>query len=262
MATQVTPEDTKLIEKVHDAHRASKDDTFRQFKELVWNRCLNAWRGKLSKFIPRKSNLFIPVTFQTVETMIARELSAIFNDSGKLYKFRERTRDDTDAAETISEFANYDFFRIPNVYRKFRKERLHNHIYGTAFFRVFWDFQFNFDKDKDRKKMNIFRDQFNIENVSPRNFFPDPAAKSLDECKYVITRSLVDKAEFGEMLARLEYSRMTKEELDQIAVQGGIGFEEDYIYPFNLEFDKFQHLKFFVFFFFQLHNLLLFFHTF
>lgn len=202
----------ELAETILGAFRASKEDRFRQYKEVVWDKCYKNYRGKIEKPIPRKSNLFIPVTNQTIETIVTRELGAIFSGDA-LFKFEARKQSEVNDAEAMSKFANFDINRVPHKYRKMADFLRTMHIYGTAIFKVGWDLEF-FEDDKGFLKFT--RDQFGFDVISPRNFFIDPVAKRIDEAKWIITRSLVDSVEFKKMVDRLEFISLKKDDIKKL----------------------------------------------
>ena len=210
-----TGKNKEVLDNVLNCFYASRDDNYRQYKEEAWLRCYNNYRSKLETIIPRRSNLFIPETFKTIETMVAREKSAIWG-AGTLFKFSARRERDIQAADTVSEFAKYDISRIPNVYRKLEDFLRILHVYGTSIFRVFWDYDHVEEIVNGRTQINVTRDQFNIDTVSPRNFYPDPIAKRLDQCSYIVTRSMIDMEDFKIMVDRLEYIKMKKEEIEKL----------------------------------------------
>lgn len=217
MARPKPEKEKEIVQMVSGAYKSSRDDKFRRYKEEVWNRCYKNWRGILDYTIPHKSNMFIPETFKTIETMVAREMSAIFNDSGIFYDFMPRKKSDAESSKTVSAFCNYDFSRIPHVYRKMRKWLTQLHVYGTSIIKVYWDFEYNIDKSG---YMNVNRDQFNFDVIPSRNFFIDPVANNLDEAKWVVTRSHMDLDTFKEMIDRLEFSKLKEDDINQIASSG------------------------------------------
>jgi hypothetical protein len=214
-------EKNKLIcDKVVQAFNAARDDNFRQNKEDTWIKCLKSYYSKLPVVLPKRSNLFIPETFKTIETMVAREKSAVWN-GGQLFRFNARS-DDYDKAEILSAYAKYDINRIPHIYRKMEDFLRTMHIYGTAILKTYWDYEDYEDEvvDKNGKTIKVFkprRDNFNVDVISPRFFFPDPTAKTLQECKYIITRDIVDLETYREMVARSEYVKLSEEKLNSIS---------------------------------------------
>ncbi len=212
---QETGKNKEILDEVLDKFYTSRDDGFRQYKDEVWLRCYKNYRGKIDTPLPRRSNLFIPETYKTIETMVAREKSAIWG-AGALFKFNARRFQDADAADVVSEFAKFDTSRIPNMYRKLEDFLRNLHIYGTSIMRTFWDYEHLEENVNGRVQLRPIRDQFNIDTITPRNFFPDPIAKRLDQCQYVITRTVVSMEDFEEQVARLEYVKMKKEEIEKL----------------------------------------------
>lgn len=210
----------QVIEKVRGAFRAARDDNFRQQKEEQWIKCLKSYYNKLPVVLPKRSNLFIPETWKTIETMVAREKSAIWN-AGQLFKFNARETE-VEAADIMSAYARYDINRVPHVYRKVEDFLRMMHIYGTAIFKVFWDYEdyeYSYE-DKEGNTVRAFksrRDNFNFEVISPRFFFPDPTAKTLQDAKYIITRDIIDTDQYMELVARNEYVKTSEDELMRIS---------------------------------------------
>jgi hypothetical protein len=219
---QRTEKENKTIQLVLDAFESSRRASYRQYKAEVWDKCYKAWRGYVEKYIPRKSNLFIPITQQTVETIVSREMTAIFNENGRIFQFEPRQASYQGNADILTEYVNYDFLRVPHVYRKFRKFLTQLHIYGTSILRVFWDYK-EFrqpavdENGKPFQKLIFDRDQFNFDVVPVRNFYIDPRADNLQDAKWVITRSIVDREIFKEQMKALEYRKLSMQEIDRIS---------------------------------------------
>ena len=191
-------QDKKVLDEVISAFDEARKDAYRKYKETEWYRCYANYRNILSVKIPRRSNLFIPATFQTIETMVAREKSAMWSPK-TLWKFAPRRGAASDSARVMSEYAKFDVQRIPHIYRKIEDFLRNLHIFGTSIFMTGWDYEEAEYRHKDDIFIKAIRDQFLLETISPRNFFPDPVARRLDQCRYVITRKLNLKRFFPEM---------------------------------------------------------------
>lgn len=118
-------------------------------------------RGKL----PWRSNLFIPKTFEIIETIAPRIAYA-----QKTFIARPVEGGDVDNAEAFSDLLKYQFERtnMEDVIEELVKETL---IYGTGIVKVSW---------KDNMPYPEVVDIF--------DFFPDPKARSDAELNYAIHR--------------------------------------------------------------------------
>lgn len=202
----------EIVNKVMASYESSKYDKFRRFKEEVWFKCLKSYKGILENTIQGKSNLFIPITFQQVETMTSRELSAIY-DQDTLFSFIARKPQDEEDADILSKYAKFDINRIPNIYHKLNVFLRLMHIYGTSFIRTFWDFDYVLN---NRGMIEILKDQFNFHVIPCRHIFVDPTAKRLEEARFVIQRTFQDVDHFKKMVERLEYAKLSEEEVNKL----------------------------------------------
>ena len=213
-------QDKKVLDEVISAFDEARKDAYRKYKETVWYRCYANYRNILSVKIPRRSNLFIPVTFQTIETMVAREKSAMWSPK-TLWKFAPRRSAASDPARKMSEYAKFDVQRIPHVYRKIEDFLRNLHIFGTSIFMTGWDYEEAEYRHKDDIFIKAIRDQFLLETISPRNFFPDPVARRLDQCRYVITRKLIDVEDAKDLANKLEWVKIKSKEIENYTQEYG-----------------------------------------
>lgn len=216
----VSAQDKRVLEEVIEAFDESRKDTYRKYKESVWYRCYANYRNILSTKIPRRSNLFIPATLQTIETMVAREKSSIWAPK-TLWKFSPRRSAANDQAKVMSEYAKFDVKRIPHVYRKIEDFLRNLHIFGTSIFKTGWDYEDYEYVFKGKTFVKTLRDQFLLDTVSPRNFFPDPVARRLDQCRYVITRSIIDVEDAKDLVDKLEWVKIKSKDVENYTQEYG-----------------------------------------
>jgi hypothetical protein len=217
---EVSSQEKKVLHEVVSSFDEARLDAYRKYKEAVWYRGYSNYRNILSVRIPRRSNLFIPATFQTVETMVAREKSAIWSPK-TLWKFAPRRFAASKHANSMSEYAKFDVQRIPHIYRKIEDFLRNLHIFGTAIFKTGWDYEENEYKYKGSTFIKAVRDQFLLDTVSPRNFFPDPVARRLDQCRYVITRSLIDVEDAKDLVNKLEWVKIKSKDIENFTQEYG-----------------------------------------
>jgi len=115
--------------------------------------------------LPWRSNLFIPKTFEIVETIAPRVAQA-----QRTFKTLPVEGTDTANAEAFTDLLKFQFARtdMESIIEELTKEAL---IYGTAVAKVTWK-----DNMPNPEVVDIF------------DFFPDPKARNQDELKYVIHR--------------------------------------------------------------------------
>lgn len=210
----VSKKDKEVIDKVRKAFESSRYDQHRQFKEYVWNKCYKTWRSIIENPIPRKSNMFIPITFQTIETMVSKTLGAMF-DENKLFDFLPINPKDYPNAEAMTEYANFDIARIPNLYHKLNSFTRNLYTYGTAIIRTYWDFK-AYPDPKLKGDIRIERDQFNFKIIPVRDFYIDPFAKTLDDAKWVIQRTVMTLEDFEQMMNTGDFKKLNKQQLESI----------------------------------------------
>ena len=234
--------DKETIAKVRKAFDSARYDEHRQYKDFVWNACYKSWRSILEKKVPRRSNLFIPVTHQTIETMVAKTLGAIF-DSSTLFEFGPIDPKDFANAEAVTKFSNFDIQRIPNVYHKINTFLRHLYIYGTAIMRTYWDFD-SYEDPKMKGDIKIRRDQYNFKIIPVRHIYIDPFAKILDDANWIIQRTVMNMSEFEQMMDKKEFKKLTQEQLKSIETtpDQALTFDHD-TRRFN-EQDRFSSLAF------------------
>ncbi len=210
----MSDKEKETIDKVLSALQSSQEDSHRTYKAQIWELCYKNWRGILQTRIERRSNLFIPITFQTIETMVAKELSTLFGNE-KLFEFEATAAEDDYNAEILSKFADYDIRRVPNVYHKLGQFLRMLHIYGTAILRPYWEY----DRYKDPKtgELVVRADQFNLKVVPVRNFYVDPKAKTLSEAQWVIEKTVMDKNVFLEKVNMMEFDKIKEKDVDELA---------------------------------------------
>lgn len=116
--------------------------------------------------LPWRSNLFIPKTFEIVETVAPRIAQA-----QRTFRAYPVEGTDTNAAEAFTDLLKFQFSKtkMEGIIEELVKETL---IYGTGVVKVTWG-----------------ADDFpNPEVVDIFDFFPDPKARNLSEAKYCIHR--------------------------------------------------------------------------
>lgn len=201
--------DDKVLQKVMGAFQSSRNDSIRRYKESVWIKSYKNWASHIERPIPRKSNLFVPLTFQMIEQMIAMEIGSIFNQDG-IFRFGENDPSDASIADALSAYADYCVENeIEDSYQKIYTFLQNLHIEGTGILKAYW--LFDFDQDAETGRVRIKADHFDIKPVSCRNFFLDPSAKSIQSAKWVVESSYVDDDAFRKLIATSEVAMAEKD---------------------------------------------------
>ena len=124
-----------------------------------------------------KSNLFIPLVYPIVSTILPRMVA-------NLPKFRYEPREESDnqAVEQMSRLVDYQLDRM-DFFKKLKMWVKDTLICGTGIAKVFW--YRNDDKEYNDPQLEL---------VDLMDFFPDPKATDIDSGDFVIHRTVVAKS--------------------------------------------------------------------
>lgn len=158
--------DKEALELVQSRFNVSKAYTQGYFSRF--QRYYELYRSYLQKgSLPWRSNLFIPKSFEIVETVAPRIAQA-----QRTFKVYPVAADDVETAEAYSSLLKWQFYKshMEETIEELTKETL---IYGTGVLKVTWNPEYNCPWS---------------EVVDIYDFFPDPKARCDYEMKYVIHR--------------------------------------------------------------------------
>lgn len=160
----------KILADINKDLTAAKN--FRTGKETVWNDCYKLYRSYLdSSENPYSSNLFIPYSFWTVETIVPRLLGT----GPELYIHGRELQDEVQA-DIVEELLKYQWEKI-ELNQKIEDMVRQGLIYGTSFMKIGWD---------DEEKIP------SVENVDILDLFIDPEASCISDARFVIFRTMKD----------------------------------------------------------------------
>lgn len=216
--------DQKLYEKVEGRIKSSFNDAIRMSKMKFGEKGYKNWHNYVEKPVARKSNLFVPVTHNTVQQSVALHMQALWNQDG-FGRFAPREEGDVDSGAGMTAFFNYSVRNeIVKSYQKFYKFFQHRGIYGIGIFRDFWRFDYRLMNGR----LKITHNHYDLEIVLPRNFYIDPLATSLHDAKWCAIRSWITVNDFKAMVKMKEISK-------QISTEDLLNLEESRSVPKELD---------------------------
>lgn len=148
--------------------------SFRQLKFRQWLRLFHRIPDQKAAF---RSNLFIPMAFQLVETILPRMIA---NDPS--FRFEPRRQEDSEnneAVEQMSSLIKYQLKRA-DFFKKLTMWAKDTLMFGTGILKIWWE-------RNDAKEIN----DPSVEVVDLLDFYPDPKAVSIEGGDFMIHRSIV-----------------------------------------------------------------------
>jgi len=195
--TPVTDEE-ELLELV--VSKFTTAETFRRPYVEKWDRFYKYYRGyREKKSFPWLSNLFVPVAYMTVETLLPRIMATIFGPKF-VVKILPREAADVEHAKLVEELLKYQF-DLMGAFNKFYvwiKDML---LYGTAVMKVCWEYRttkwvgsepkyfLGFKTgDQQIEKTVVDYDGPYIEPIDLYDFYVDPSATDIKNADWCIQR--------------------------------------------------------------------------
>jgi len=183
---------------VEDFKRAQEA---RQPREDKWKRYYELYRSYVENRSDGLSNLFIPLVFAAIETVLPRLVEAIFASRPYLAVL-PREPQDVDNARVMETLIDYQLVDKMNIVRKFNNWIRECLIYGTAVGKVGWRFEtrprivrvprleifgVKFG-ETTKEEQTVFYDDPDFEPIDLFDFFIDPDATTIDEAAFCIHR--------------------------------------------------------------------------
>lgn len=208
-------EDQKICEMVLGRIRSSSEDQVRQSKVFSWEKSYKNWHSYMEKKIPRRANMFVPLTHQIIEKLVAFQQQSVFNADG-FGKFMATKSEDVESAALVTSLFNYSLRnKVKSVVAKFHRFFQHKSLYGVGIFRTGWVFDF----DVEDGRMKIRENSFGLEPTAPRNFFVDPLATELSNAKWCSQRIFLTKEDMRRNIKMREYKKaLSEEDLDRLTI--------------------------------------------
>lgn len=195
----------------------------RQPRENLWNEIYRKYFTVIEKTkVPTRSNITQPVTFRVIEAAMPKLVNSIFNNENKF--FDVSTIDPEDLDEKARALAIRRLLEVQldkaKFFRKFVDFTKQLLLYGTSFFKVFWDVEREWVWErfpvrkletsngfvigeriewKEEKNYKIIKRQPGIEVLDILDVFPDPKATDEQNGKGVFLRSWISRDELKEM---------------------------------------------------------------
>lgn len=235
--------DLQKIQLVHGRFKSSDQDPVRMGKVPSWEKAYRNWHSFLEHKIPRKSNMFVPLTHHISEQMVAFQMQSLFNADG-FGKFVATNTDDEDAADVTTALFNYRMRnKVKNVVGKFYRFFQQKTLYGTGIMRTGW----NFDIDVVKGRTIIRNNNFELENISARNFFCDPLALDVQGAQWIGCRSFLTKDQFNYQVRQKELRRqMSSDDVDRLLTNRATGSQGSatLISQQGIDYDTVESLRF------------------
>lgn len=196
-----------------DAERARVamvDERFNSAKSIVdnqiikWDIFYKLYRGYVAEKDKQwVSNLFVPVAFTVIETLLPRIMSVMFGPKF-VVKINPREKGDAKMVRVLQQLLKYQFDRF-GAFNKFYRWVKDTLMYGVGYVVVYWKFEatertvvepkyFNLAGVKIRygrqqvKRPIVDYDDPEVEVVDPYDLFVDPRATNIKDAKWVIRR--------------------------------------------------------------------------
>ena len=166
-----------LTNKMTETEATAKVQKFwNQYRTMVIERMRPKWREFYQKYRSyleqkrrggRESTLFIPRSFDSVETIVPRLLLAIYSVNPP-FQMAPRNSGSIEFADTLTEVYQY-YSDVTNQYSTVAQSLRNVCIYGTGIIKSGWDNQL--------KRPTRY-------NVDISEFFKDPSAMEIEDCEY------------------------------------------------------------------------------
>ena len=146
---------------------------------------------------PHNAQVFDPRVFRIIETITPRMVA-----SEPMGSFYPAEGGDVETTELLNTLVKYDWQRV-GMFEKLVRYVKSMLIFGTAFGRVYWDYQedevtqmqpqyvngkYVWSPDSTKKVKRVFRDSPNFEPLNIYDCFPDPNASSMEDMRWFIFR--------------------------------------------------------------------------
>lgn len=224
----------EIVEIVQEAFERAKKNQQPHFAR--YRRYYELYRNYISEenARPHGANLFVPYTFQAVETIAPRLVTAIFNNRPYMtaVPLSNTAYENARNMEMLLDYQAEKYLDPVLFFTMVFKDAL---IYGTSIVKTTWKFTEktvrvnNYVSDKrisSLKKKEVKEEKVTtydapyMEIVPLENFFFDPNASEIDEARYVIHRYYEDVDTIKEKIKEGVY-KVKKEDKDKISEMGG-----------------------------------------
>lgn len=218
----MTDQEKEVLNMVMSRFRQADDD--RKQREEEWREFYKLYRSYIDddEWNEDGSNLFIPITFANVETVLPRAIEALFEPSPPV-SVLPRSKDDVPKARPVEMLLDYQFDRaaVRDRFEETVKDAL---IYGTGIGKIRWRYEAR-ETTQRRPAITMFgRPLFMREVRIPivgyddpeyipvdiMDFWIDPNATDLDNARYVIHRSWADFDELQRDAERYGYTNLAE----------------------------------------------------
>lgn len=149
------------------------------------------------------SNLFVPVAFTVIETLLPRIMSVMFGQKF-VVKINPREKGDAKMVRVLQQLLKYQFDRF-GAFNKFYRWIKDTLMYGVGYVVVYWKFEATERTVVEPKYLNLAGikirygrqqvkrpivdyDDPEVEVVDPYDLFVDPRATNIKDAKWVIRR--------------------------------------------------------------------------
>lgn len=190
--------------------------TWRQPYRNKWDRFYKLYKNVLDETnYPWQSNVFVPMAFSTVETVVPRLVS-----NRPEIDIMPREKSDEAHAKIMSQLIDYqwDMMNMNVMMPEAVKEMC---IYGTVILKTGWKFTKKQTTKKeladeempelgtvDNESEEVLYDAPTVELVDLYDFFPDPSGDSIDRMKWCIHRTVRDLAYLKKMQSMKIYKNI------------------------------------------------------
>lgn len=198
-----------------------KWNSWRQPYENIWDEIYRLYLSSIafSSKTPTRSKVFIPISFQVVETALAKFVSLIFNQE----EFFETVPDnpkDAPQAEVITKLLLYQLTRN-SFFLKFMDYCKQKLMYGTTYMYIYWlvkrqwvwtrtpvfkditFFGYTLGKRvvgwKETKEYKVVERRPQLDVLDILDVYPDPRARDEQEGKGIFLRTFISKDDYKQM---------------------------------------------------------------
>lgn len=190
--------------------------TWRQPYRSRWDRFYKLYKNVLDETnYPWQSNVFIPMAFSTVETVVPRLVS-----NRPEIDIMPREKTDEAHAKIMSQLIDYqwDMMNMNVMMPEAVKELC---IYGTVIIKAGWKYKTQTNQKREvadetipemgmvqTEQEEVIYDAPTVELVDLYDFYPDPSGTSIDTMKWCIHRTVRTKAYLKEMAKNKIYKNV------------------------------------------------------
>lgn len=178
--------------------------SFTQNLRTKWDDFYKYYRGYVAEKDKKwVSNLFVPVAFTVIETLLPRILSVLFAPKF-IVNILPREANDIKMVRVLKQLLKYQFDRF-GAFNKFYLWVKDCLMYGTGLVKVYWKVETRIRTVTEPiympiwkfkilvgrrtvKKMMVEYDDPEVEVIDPYDFFVDPRATNLDDARWCIHR--------------------------------------------------------------------------